>query len=136
MVVPVYLRLLVGRWRSIVNAALSPSRAALKARCPKCGKGKLYKKLTTLAEACDQCGLSFRDHDSGDGPAFFSITLLGFLVAGAAVAVEMLYRPDYWIHLITWPTLLLALTPISLRFFKSYLLAWQYKTNLLSQKDA
>jgi len=119
-----------------VSTPLSPLRVALRHCCPHCGKGRLYQKLTLLAESCDQCGLSYKAHDSGDGPAFFSITVLGFLIAGAAVAIELLYKPDYWIHVVVWPTLLLALTPFSLRFFKSYLLAWQYKTNLLSQKDA
>mgnify|MGYP003387271763 CR=1 FL=1 len=135
MVVPVRLRLLVGIWGQVITP-LSPFRVALRARCPRCGKGKLYKGLTALADNCAACGLSFKDHDSGDGPAFFTITVLGFIVAGAAIMAEIFYKPDYWIHLVLWPPLLLGLTPISLRFFKSYLLAWQYKAQLLKQDVA
>lgn len=116
-----------------MSASLSPFRVALLGCCPQCGKGRLYKGLTALADGCSECGLSFKEHDSGDGPAFFSITVLGFIVAGAAILAEIYFKPDYWIHMMLWPPLLLALTPVSLRFFKSYLLTWQYKTKLLKQ---
>lgn len=118
-----------------VTLSISPLAVAIKDCCPFCGARTLYKGWVTLAETCSKCGLSFAEHDSGDGPAFFSITLLGFVVVGAALFVEFTYKPDYWVHLLLWPVLLLALTPISLRFFKSYLLGWQYKSQLLNQDD-
>jgi len=108
-------------------------RIALRDCCPRCGAKTLYASILKFSPACSECGLSFEAHDSGDGPAFFAITLLGFLVVGAAIYVDMTFRPAYWIHLFIWPPLMVVLTPLSLRFFKSYLIGWQYRTHLLEQ---
>ena len=102
-------------------------QVALTHRCPRCGEGSLYRNILTIREECSECGLSFREHDIGDGPAFFTITLLGFVVVGGMVAVEEIWRPDYWAHAVFVLAAMAVLTPLSLRFFKSYLIALKYK---------
>lgn len=114
---------------------VTPFRIALTHRCPKCEQGKLYQSIIKLRESCDACGLSFIDHDSGDGPAFFTICVLGFLVTGAAVAVELIIKPNYWVHGALWIPAMIIFTPFWLRFFKSYLLALQYKMHLLKPTE-
>lgn len=100
---------------------------ALSHRCPACGAGKLYRNVLNLHERCSACGLDFTKHDVGDGPAFFAITLLGFVVVGLALGLEVWVRPPYWVHGVSVLLSLLILTPLSLRFFKSYLIALKYK---------
>jgi uncharacterized protein (DUF983 family) len=106
-------------------------QVALFHRCPACGKGSIYAGILRLAERCPDCGLSLRAHDSGDGPAFFAITLLGFVVVGFATWIEFTFRPPFWVTLLASAAMIALLTPLSLRFFKSYLLAMQYKVNRL-----
>jgi uncharacterized protein (DUF983 family) len=101
--------------------------AALLARCPRCGKGPLFKNVLELRERCGNCNLDYRFIDTGDGPAVFAIFILGFLVLGMALYVEFTYEPPVWVHVVLWG----ALTPLIalglLRFLKAGLIALQFK---------
>jgi len=106
---------------------VSPLIAGLLARCPRCGKGPLFKNVLELRERCSGCGLDYRFIDTGDGPAVFAIFILGFLVLGLALYVEFTYEPPVWVHAVLWG----ALTPLIalglLRLLKSGLIALQFK---------
>src|SRR5262245_61105282 len=71
---------------------VSHLRAALLARCPRCGKDPLFKNVLELREGCAGCGLNYGFIDTGDGPAVFAIFILGFLVLGMALYVEFTYE--------------------------------------------
>lgn len=102
-------------------------KAALTARCPRCGDGALFRGPLDLRERCDKCGLDYKFIDTGDGPAIFGIMILGFLVLGGALIVEFKFEPPLWVHLLLWgvgtPLLALGL----LRFLKALLTALQFK---------
>jgi uncharacterized protein (DUF983 family) len=106
---------------------VSPFYAGLLARCPRCGKGPLFKNVLELRERCSGCGLDYRFIDTGDGPAVFAIFILGFVVLGLALYVEFTYEPPVWVHAVLWG----ALTPLIalglLRFLKAGLIALQFK---------
>ncbi len=72
--------------------------AGITGHCPNCGRGKLFDGYLTLAPRCNVCGLDYDFADSGDGPAVFVILVTGFIVVGAALIVEVLYAPPYWLH--------------------------------------
>lgn len=110
-------------------AARAPGVAAiaLGARCPRCGKGKLFAGLLKLAPACTECGLDFSRFDSGDGPAVFVILIAGFLVAGAAVITELVFAPPYWLHLAIWLPLTLVVVIGLLRPLKAGMTALEYR---------
>jgi len=76
--------------------------AGLKARCPRCGAGALFRSGLTLRDKCDRCGLSYAFADSGDGPAVFAIFILGFLILGGALLVEFRLHPPVWVHVALW----------------------------------
>jgi uncharacterized protein (DUF983 family) len=40
--------------------------------------------------------------DAGDGPAVFVIMIIGFIVVGLALWLEVNYSPALWVHLIMW----------------------------------
>jgi uncharacterized protein (DUF983 family) len=109
------------------SKSASPLLAGLLARCPRCGRGPLFKNVLELREGCDGCGLSYRFIDTGDGPAVFAIFILGFLVLGLALYVEFTYAPPTWVHLVLWG----ALTPLIalglLRLLKGGLIALQFR---------
>ncbi len=104
----------------------SPIVAGLACRCPRCGKGKLFRGFLTLRPKCEACGLDFSFADAGDGPAVFVIFFAGFVVVGLALAVEVLYEPPYWVHALLWGPLILLATLGPLRPFKGVLIALQY----------
>lgn len=106
--------------------AVSPYRAGLTCRCPRCGEGPLFNGFLTLAPRCSRCGLDFAFIDAGDGPAIFIIMIAGFIVVGAALVVEVKYEPPLWVHAVLWIPLILATTLWPLRAMKSLLIALQY----------
>ena len=101
--------------------------AGVLGRCPSCHRGKLYDGYLGLAPRCDVCGLDYRFADSGDGPAVFVILVTGFIVVGAALIVEILYSPPYWLHAALWGPLAIILPLVLLRSFKGVLIALQFR---------
>ncbi|WP_088343146.1 DUF983 domain-containing protein [Rhodomicrobium sp. R_RK_3] len=106
---------------------VSPLYAGLMGRCPRCGEGKLFKGFLGLADHCDACGLDYDAANSGDGPAVFIILVAGFALTGAALLVEIAYKPPLWVHAALWLPLGLALPLLLLRPFKATLVALQYR---------
>lgn len=101
---------------------------SLAGRCPRCGEGKLFAGYLKLAPACPACGLSYEKLDQGDGPAVFIILIAGFIVCGLALWVEVNYEPPYWVHVVLWTPLILALTLGLLRPLKALMVLQQYRT--------
>jgi cytochrome c oxidase subunit III len=109
------------------RASVSPLAAGVLGHCPACGRGKLFSGYLTLAPRCTYCGLDYHFADSGDGPAVFVILVTGFIIVGAALIVEVLYQPPYWIHAVLWGSLAILLPLLLLRSFKGALIGLQYK---------
>jgi uncharacterized protein (DUF983 family) len=97
------------------------------ARCPKCGKGPLFKNVLELRDKCGNCGLGYRFIDTGDGPAIFGIFILGFLVCGMALYVEFTFEPPAWVHVVLWGIGTPVLAILLLRFLKALLIVLQYR---------
>ena len=108
------------------SPAPSPYIAGLSCRCPACGEGRLFENFLAVRPRCENCGLDFGFADAGDGPAIFVILLAGFVVVGAALMVEFLYRPPYWVHAVLWLPLILLVTLWPLRAIKGLLIALQF----------
>lgn len=109
------------------RAAVSPYVAGLKARCPNCGKGKLFRRGLVLRESCEVCEQSFVAADPGDGPAVFAIFILGFLILGGALLLEFRVGPPVWVHVLLWGVLTPLLAYFLLRVLKATLIALQFK---------
>jgi uncharacterized protein (DUF983 family) len=101
--------------------------AAFKGRCPRCGAESLFKGVVTFAPRCRACGLDFSAFNVGDGPAAFLILIVGALVTGLAIALELAAEPPLWLHLLLWPPVTLAAVLGSLRLAKGALLALEYR---------
>ncbi len=108
-------------------ASVSPFLAGIKSRCPRCGRGKLFKGFLDIKESCDVCELDYGFVDAGDGPAVFIIMIVGFIVAGGSLAVEIAFQPPYWVHAVLWGPIILILPLALLRPFKAVLIAIQYQ---------
>lgn len=106
--------------------AISPYLAGLLGRCPRCGKGALFKGFLALTDRCEVCGLEFDPATSGDGPAVFIVLVAGCVLTGAALLVEIAYQPPLWLHAALWLPLGLALPLLLMRPFKATLVALQY----------
>ena len=111
--------------------AISPIRAALGCRCPRCGQGRLFAGLLSVRGACEVCGLDLSGQDAGDGPAVFVILFLGLIVVALAALVEVKFSPPIWIHLVLWTPFIIVGAIAMLRPLKAGLIALQYRHHLL-----
>lgn len=106
--------------------SVDPIQAGLQGRCPRCGEGRLFKGFLTVGDHCSNCGLDYSYADAGDGPAVFVILIIGFVVVGLALWMEVTYGPPLWLQFLLWTPLTLVLALTSLRLIKGVLLTLQY----------
>jgi len=105
---------------------IDPVSAGLKGRCPRCGEGRLFSGFLSVGKNCHNCGLDYSFADAGDGPAVFVILIIGFIVVGLALWMEVSYNPPLWLQFVLWIPLTLILSLVSLRLIKGLLIALQY----------
>ena len=105
-----------------VNAFL----AALKGRCPQCGKGHLFEGYLRLARQCSGCGADFSHADSGDGPAVFVMFAVGAVVVPLAFLLEFVAHWSAWSIVIVVAGVTILLSLALLQPFKAMLFAAQW----------
>ena len=105
----------------------SPVTRAMFGRCPRCGEGRLFAKYLKFVDKCPVCGLGFQGHDVGDGPVVPALLIIGGIVVGLALWVEVAYEPPVWVHLLLWLPLGTGLTLGILPLLKGMAVGLQYK---------
>jgi uncharacterized protein (DUF983 family) len=98
--------------------------AALK--CPACGMGAMFGRYLKVADYCPRCGEALYHQRADDAPPYFTIAIVGHIVVGLMLAVEMAYRPPLWLHGALWVPLTLILTLILLPSVKGTIVALQW----------
>lgn len=98
----------------------------LTGRCPRCGEGRMFKGFLALANRCPACGLDLDFADPADGPAVFVMMIVGFIVVGLVLVIEVAYTPPLWVHVAYSLPLLTALSLGMLRPLKGVLIALQF----------
>lgn len=83
--------------------------------------------MTRFADRCRVCGLDFSAFNVGDGPAAFLILIVGAIVTALALTVELAVAPPFWVHILLWVPLTLALVVGLLRVAKAALLGLEYR---------
>ncbi|GAB1581290.1 DUF983 domain-containing protein [Phyllobacterium phragmitis] len=106
---------------------VDPIRAGILGRCPRCGQGRLFDGYINTAKRCSNCGLDYSFADSGDGPAAFVILIIGFIVVGLALWMEVTLNPPLWVHFLLWIPLTIILSLVLLRWIKGILITLQYR---------
>jgi uncharacterized protein (DUF983 family) len=93
--------------RSILQSLLRGARLT----CPACGAGAMFKRYLKVSDHCPACAEALHHHRADDAPPYFTIIIVGHIVVGLVLAVEMAYRPPLWLHAALWLplTVLLAL---------------------------
>jgi uncharacterized protein (DUF983 family) len=84
--------------RSVLLSLLRGARLT----CPACGKGAMFRRYLKVADTCPACGEELHHHRADDAPPYFTIVIVGHVVVGSMLAVEMAYRPPLWLHAAIW----------------------------------
>jgi uncharacterized protein (DUF983 family) len=101
--------------------------AALFGLCPRCGSRTLFSGLTKFAPRCRVCGLDIERYNVGDGPAAFLTLIIGALIVGLAVWLQVSVHPPFWVHILLWVPLTTAAVIWGLRAGKAALLAAEHQ---------
>ena len=80
-------------------------------RCPNCGQGPLYRAYLKVVGACGRCGHALGDYRADDGPAYFTILLVGHLVVAPLLFLQWMWRAPIWVVL---PATLIPLAVVTL----------------------
>lgn len=107
---------------------ISPLKAGIGGKCPRCGRGRLFAGYLKVAKSCSSCGLSYEFADGGDGAAWFVMLFVSVVGVGSILGVEVAYAPPVWVHVLLIIPLLIVLPMLLLRPAKGVLLCQQWKT--------
>jgi uncharacterized protein (DUF983 family) len=104
--------------RSAVDLVLSPA-------CPYGGRGCRLAGYLRLVKSCHACGPDHDFADAGERPAVFVMMLVGFVIASAALIVELKFLPPLWLHLALWLPVATALALAALTPLKALMIVLQ-----------
>jgi uncharacterized protein (DUF983 family) len=108
--------------RSVLLSLLRGSRLT----CPACGDGPMFRRYLKVADNCATCGEALHHHRADDAPPYFTIIIVGHIVVGLVLAVEMAYRPPLWLHAALWLPLTVLLALLILPPVKGALVGLQW----------
>jgi uncharacterized protein (DUF983 family) len=78
--------------QTALDTPILPAMArGLKGLCPRCGEGALFYRYLKVSPECPRCGHDLDQYPSDDGPAYFTILLVGH-----AVVAPLLLFPIIW----------------------------------------
>jgi uncharacterized protein (DUF983 family) len=64
----------------------------LKGLCPQCGEGRLFYRYLKVSAHCAACGHDLDQYPSDDGPAYFTILLVGHLVVAPLLVFSFIWK--------------------------------------------
>ena len=102
-------------------------QAALFGLCPDCGAKTLFSGPVQFSDKCDTCGLDYGAFNVGDGPAALLTMAIGALIIVAAINLEIVAHPPFWVHALIWVPTTVILVILSLRFAKGALLIAEHR---------
>ena len=108
------------------SRSVSPYRAGLRARCPSCGEGALFRDGLAVRDKCDVCGFDLTKADPGDGAQVFVILIMGALSALLGFLVVGAFHWPLWAVAATLFTFIIGGSIWLLRVFKATLIALQF----------
>jgi uncharacterized protein (DUF983 family) len=79
----------------------------LAGRCPHCGEGRLFTSYLKVAPACPACGHETGRYRADDGPAYFTILIVGHIVIAPLLFLEFVRTwPLGWIFALVIPSII------------------------------
>jgi uncharacterized protein (DUF983 family) len=64
-------------------------RRGLARKCPNCGQGALFSGYLKVRPTCEACGHDNGAYRADDGPAYFTVLVVGHLMVGPLLALPL-----------------------------------------------
>jgi uncharacterized protein (DUF983 family) len=75
-------------------------KRGFKGRCPACGQGALFWRYLKVEPHCPACGHELSQYPADDGPAYFTILIVGHLVVAPLLAFPFIWKSPVWLVLV------------------------------------
>jgi len=102
----------------------------IRARCPACAHGRLYKRYLKTAKICHNCGEELFHHRADDAPPYFTMLIVGHVVVALVLATEIALSPPIWVDMLVWLPLTVILSALLLPSIKGAVLALQWALHM------
>jgi len=121
-----------GGERNLVSAMLRGTAG----HCPACGTGAMFDRYLKVADSCATCREDLHHQRADDAPPYFTIFIVGHLIVGGVLSVEMALHPEPWIQAAIWLPLTLVLSLWMLPRVKGALVGLQWALRMHGFGDA
>jgi uncharacterized protein (DUF983 family) len=71
---------------------LTGMKRGVRHRCPNCGEGRLYTRYLKVDLDCEVCGHDLARYPADDGPAYFTILIIGHLVVAPLLLFPFIWK--------------------------------------------
>ncbi|GAA0275193.1 hypothetical protein GCM10009127_14740 [Alteraurantiacibacter aestuarii] len=89
----------------------------------------MFDGAIKFAPRCTGCGLDYSRFNVGDGPAAFLTLIVGAIVVGLAIWLQLTFDPPWWLHVVLWLPLIVGGVVAGLRLSKGALLVREFRSN-------
>lgn len=95
-------------------------------KCPHCGEGRMFRAYLKVADTCDHCGEELNLHRADDGPPYIAIMIVGHLLVGIMLHMEIAMQVNPLTYLYTMVPLAVILPLAMLPSIKGGLVGLQW----------
>ena len=65
-------------------------------KCPRCGKGHIFRAYLKVQDQCEVCGLELSGHRADDAPPYFTILIVGHVMVPMMLLYDRIAAPPLW----------------------------------------
>ncbi len=105
-------------------------RRGLKGRCPNCGQGKLFSAYLKVNDTCPVCAEELFHHRADDAPPYITILLVGHILVGLMLELEMNWSLPPMFYIFTMVPLAIVLPLLLLPPIKGAIVGLQWANRM------
>lgn len=105
-------------------------RNGMACKCPKCGKGNLFRAYLKVNDVCPNCGEELFHHRADDAPPYIAIVIVGHIIIFAMLHLEMVWHVPPVAYLYTMVPLGVILPLLMLPSIKGFVVALQWANRM------
>ncbi|MEI9994532.1 MAG: DUF983 domain-containing protein [Rhizomicrobium sp.] len=98
--------------------------------CPNCGEGHMFRAFLKVADTCPACGEELHHHRADDFPAYLVVVIVGHVIVGLTLAVEVAFAPPLWLSALIWLPLTVAMALALIQPVKGAVVALQWQMGM------
>jgi uncharacterized protein (DUF983 family) len=99
-------------------------------KCPNCGEGKLFRAYLKVSDKCPVCGVELFHHRADDLPPYLAIVIVGHIIIGLMLHMEMSWHIDPVMYLWTLVPLSIVLPLAMLPSIKGGVVGLQWANRM------